>query len=79
MYVCSIDLHILVYSPTTISKPKSISCNLCVVDLTRQYKTMQTQHESRIEFLESQVRRLQHELGMCDNDVSISFTMIISS
>jgi len=31
-------------------------------DMTRQYKTMQTQLESRIQFLESQVRKLQSEL-----------------
>ena len=33
------------------------------LDMTRQYKTMQTQLESRIQFLEAQVRRLQSELG----------------
>ena len=32
-------------------------------DLTRQYKTMQAQLESRIEFLESHVKRLQTNLG----------------
>jgi len=31
--------------------------------MTRQYKTMQTQLESRIQFLESQVRKLQSELS----------------
>lgn len=34
-----------------------------LVDLTRQYKTMQTQMEGRIDHLESQVKKLQAELG----------------
>ena len=33
--------------------------------MARQYKTMQTQMEARIDFLESQVKRLQTELGGC--------------
>ena len=32
-------------------------------DLTRQYKTMQSQLEGKVEFLEAQVRRLKKTLG----------------
>lgn len=36
---------------------------IIISDLTRQYKTMQTQLEGKVEYLEAQVRRLQKALG----------------
>lgn len=40
----------------------------CILaDLTRQYKTMQTQMEGKIDFLESQVKKLQAELGKLEH------------
>ena len=36
-----------------------------VSDLTRQYKTMQSEKDSHIQYLEAQVRRLQDKLGQC--------------
>ena len=51
-------------------KPVGLTVFHCIMDvlfypkdLTRQYKTMQAQLESKVEFLEAQVRRLQKTLG----------------
>ena len=40
-----------------------VNSNPSSTDLARQYKTMQAQMEARIDLLESQVRKLQAELG----------------
>ena len=37
----------------------------CYVDMARQYKSMQTQLEMRIQFLEAEVKRLTAQLGEC--------------
>ena len=39
---------------------------ISMADFTRQYKTMEMQLESKIAYLEAQVRRLQHDLGKTD-------------
>lgn len=40
---------------------------IMLTDLTRQYKTMQAQLESKIEHLEAQVKRLETNLGRTDH------------
>lgn len=37
----------------------------CYVDMARQYKSMQTQMEMRIQFLEAEVKRLTAQLSEC--------------
>lgn len=42
-----------------------------IADMTRQYKTMQSGLESRIAYLEAQVRRQQTELGITKPALSV--------
>ena len=49
-------------SESTVKWTASISYS-SLPDLTRQYKTMQSQLDGKVEFLEAQVRRLQKTLG----------------
>lgn len=49
--------------PATKAKSNIFHINV-VVDLSRQYKTMQTELTSKVERLEKEVSKLKEELGM---------------